>query len=105
MTGVQTCALPISLSFLSHFLTLSLLCVSLLSLSLSLSVSLSLFLSFWFSRPLPFSLVLQALEEELNQKKKEQEIFFKVTEDSECLSPSSSNRLTKFLPYSESSTT
>uniref|UniRef100_A0A8C7I8E7 non-specific serine/threonine protein kinase n=1 Tax=Oncorhynchus kisutch TaxID=8019 RepID=A0A8C7I8E7_ONCKI len=46
-----------------------------------------------------------ALEEELNQRKKDQEDFFKMSEDSECLSPSSPNKLTKFLPYSESSTT
>ncbi|KAK6317447.1 hypothetical protein J4Q44_G00128470 [Coregonus suidteri] len=46
-----------------------------------------------------------ALEEELNQRKRDQEDFFKMSEDSECLSPSSPNKLTKFLPYSESSTT
>uniref|UniRef100_A0A4W5N1H5 non-specific serine/threonine protein kinase n=1 Tax=Hucho hucho TaxID=62062 RepID=A0A4W5N1H5_9TELE len=47
----------------------------------------------------------KALEEELTQRKREQEVFFKMSEDSECLSPSSPNKLTKFLPYSESSTT
>uniref|UniRef100_A0A8K9VAU3 non-specific serine/threonine protein kinase n=1 Tax=Oncorhynchus mykiss TaxID=8022 RepID=A0A8K9VAU3_ONCMY len=46
-----------------------------------------------------------ALEEELNQRKRDQEDFFKMSEDSEYLSPSSPNKLTKFLPYSESSTT
>ncbi|XP_064838343.1 serine/threonine-protein kinase 10 [Oncorhynchus masou masou] len=46
-----------------------------------------------------------ALEEELNQRKRDQEDFFKMSEDSECLNPSSPNKLTKFLPYSESSTT
>ncbi|KAK6322011.1 hypothetical protein J4Q44_G00068030 [Coregonus suidteri] len=47
----------------------------------------------------------KALEEELTQRKREQEVFFKLSGDSECLSPSSPNKLTKFLPYSESSTT
>ncbi|KAI4878568.1 hypothetical protein NFI96_010207 [Prochilodus magdalenae] len=47
----------------------------------------------------------KALEDELNQKKREQEIFFKMSEDVECQNPGSLNRLTKFLPYSESSTT
>uniref|UniRef100_A0A8C7LG29 non-specific serine/threonine protein kinase n=1 Tax=Oncorhynchus kisutch TaxID=8019 RepID=A0A8C7LG29_ONCKI len=50
-------------------------------------------------------LTLGALEEELTQRKREQEVFFKMSENSECLSPSSPNKLTKFLPYSESSTT
>ncbi|KAL4659733.1 serine/threonine-protein kinase 10 [Arapaima gigas] len=47
----------------------------------------------------------KALEDDLNQKKKEQELFFKMSEDAEYHSPSSPNKLTKFLPYSESSTT
>ncbi|XP_035287721.1 serine/threonine-protein kinase 10 [Anguilla anguilla] len=47
----------------------------------------------------------KALEDELNQKKREQELFFKMSEESECQSPSSPNKLTKFLPYSDSSTT
>uniref|UniRef100_A0A673ZW73 non-specific serine/threonine protein kinase n=1 Tax=Salmo trutta TaxID=8032 RepID=A0A673ZW73_SALTR len=47
----------------------------------------------------------KALEEELTQRKRDQEAFFKMSENSECLSPSSPNKLTKFLPYSESSTT
>ncbi|KAG9351313.1 hypothetical protein JZ751_022559 [Albula glossodonta] len=47
----------------------------------------------------------KALEDELNQKRREQELFFKMSEDSECQSPSSPNKLTKFLPYSDSSTT
>ncbi|KAG5284316.1 hypothetical protein AALO_G00025380 [Alosa alosa] len=47
----------------------------------------------------------KTLEEELNQKKREQEIFFKMSEDVEYTNPSSPNKLTKFLPYSESSTT
>ncbi|MCI4387023.1 hypothetical protein PGIGA_G00069470 [Pangasianodon gigas] len=47
----------------------------------------------------------KALEDELNQKKREQENFFRMSEDSECVNPSSPNRYTKFLPYSDSSTT
>ncbi|XP_035383528.1 serine/threonine-protein kinase 10 [Electrophorus electricus] len=47
----------------------------------------------------------KALEEELNHKMREQELFFRMTEQSECQNPSSPNRLTKFLPYSDSSTT
>ncbi|MCJ8741250.1 hypothetical protein PDJAM_G00068610 [Pangasius djambal] len=47
----------------------------------------------------------KVLEDELNQKKREQENFFRMSEDSECVNPSSPNRYTKFLPYSDSSTT
>ncbi|KAJ8266826.1 hypothetical protein GJAV_G00135110 [Gymnothorax javanicus] len=48
----------------------------------------------------------KALEEELNQKKREQEIFFKMSEETQSVnSPSSPNKLSKFLPYSDSSTT
>ncbi|XP_027014700.2 serine/threonine-protein kinase 10 [Tachysurus fulvidraco] len=47
----------------------------------------------------------KALEDELNQKKREQENFFRMSEDSECVNPSSPNRYTKFLPYTDSSTT
>ncbi|XP_072517754.1 serine/threonine-protein kinase 10 [Salminus brasiliensis] len=47
----------------------------------------------------------KVLEDELNQKKREQEIFFKMSEDVECQNPASPNRLTKFLPYSDSSNT
>ncbi|XP_062867296.1 serine/threonine-protein kinase 10 [Trichomycterus rosablanca] len=46
-----------------------------------------------------------ALEDELNQKKREQEMFFRRSEDSECSNPSSPSRYTKFLPYTESSNT
>uniref|UniRef100_A0AAY4BSE1 non-specific serine/threonine protein kinase n=1 Tax=Denticeps clupeoides TaxID=299321 RepID=A0AAY4BSE1_9TELE len=45
------------------------------------------------------------LEEELNLKKREQEIFFKMSEDVEYTNPSSPYKLTKFLPYVESSNT
>ncbi|KAB5549349.1 hypothetical protein PHYPO_G00066320 [Pangasianodon hypophthalmus] len=47
----------------------------------------------------------KALEDELNQRKREQENFFRMSEDSECVNPSSPTRHTKFLPYSDSSTT
>ncbi|KAG7320706.1 hypothetical protein KOW79_015121 [Hemibagrus wyckioides] len=47
----------------------------------------------------------KALEDELNLKKREQENFFRMSEDSECVNPSSPNRYTKFLPYTDSSTT
>ncbi|CAL8265518.1 unnamed protein product [Merluccius merluccius] len=43
------------------------------------------------------------LEDELEQRKRDQELFFKMSED--CPNPSSPNKLSKFLPYSESSTT
>lgn len=49
--------------------------------------------------------VPQTLEDELSQKKREQEIFFKMSEDVECQNLASPNRLTKFLPYSDSSNT
>ncbi|KAI5612735.1 serine/threonine-protein kinase 10 [Silurus asotus] len=47
----------------------------------------------------------KALEDELNQRKREQENFFRMSEESECVNPSSPNRYTKFLPYTDSSTT
>uniref|UniRef100_A0AAR2KMT9 non-specific serine/threonine protein kinase n=1 Tax=Pygocentrus nattereri TaxID=42514 RepID=A0AAR2KMT9_PYGNA len=47
----------------------------------------------------------KALEDELNQKKREQEIFFKMSEDVEWQNPTSSNKVTKFLPYADSSNT
>ncbi|XP_058919462.1 serine/threonine-protein kinase 10 isoform X2 [Kogia breviceps] len=42
----------------------------------------------------------KALEEELNQKKQEQEMFFKMNEEAECLSPTTPNKATRFFPYS-----
>ncbi|KAB0392693.1 hypothetical protein E2I00_013585 [Balaenoptera physalus] len=42
----------------------------------------------------------KALEEELNQKKREQEMFFKMNEEAECLSPTTPNKATRFFPYS-----
>jgi len=42
----------------------------------------------------------KALEEDLNQKKREQEMFFKINEETECLNPTTPNKTTKFFPYS-----
>ncbi|XP_054547270.1 serine/threonine-protein kinase 10 isoform X2 [Talpa occidentalis] len=42
----------------------------------------------------------KALEEDLNQKKREQEMFFKLNEETECLNPSTPNKAAKFFPYS-----
>ncbi|XP_067279676.1 serine/threonine-protein kinase 10 [Pseudorasbora parva] len=47
----------------------------------------------------------KVLEDELTLKKKEQEIFFRMSEDSESVNVGSPSRLTKFLPYVDSSTT
>uniref|UniRef100_A0A4W6ENJ9 non-specific serine/threonine protein kinase n=1 Tax=Lates calcarifer TaxID=8187 RepID=A0A4W6ENJ9_LATCA len=47
----------------------------------------------------------KALEEELNMKKREQEAFFRMSESSDCPNPSSPNKLSKFVPYQDSSTT
>ncbi|XP_078087244.1 serine/threonine-protein kinase 10 isoform X2 [Mustelus asterias] len=45
----------------------------------------------------------KALEEELIQKKKDQEAFFKLSEEAECQSPSSPNKVAKFFPFSPES--
>ncbi|XP_004679276.1 PREDICTED: serine/threonine-protein kinase 10 [Condylura cristata] len=42
----------------------------------------------------------KALEEDLNQKKREQEMFFKLNEETECLNPTTPNKAAKFFPYS-----
>uniref|UniRef100_G3TPB0 non-specific serine/threonine protein kinase n=2 Tax=Loxodonta africana TaxID=9785 RepID=G3TPB0_LOXAF len=42
----------------------------------------------------------KALEEELNQKKWEQEMFFKLSEEAECLNPPTPSKATKFFPHS-----
>uniref|UniRef100_G1P6R8 non-specific serine/threonine protein kinase n=1 Tax=Myotis lucifugus TaxID=59463 RepID=G1P6R8_MYOLU len=42
----------------------------------------------------------KALEEDLNQKKREQEMFFKLNEETECPNPTTPNKATKFFPYS-----
>ncbi|KAE8287599.1 Serine/threonine-protein kinase 10 [Larimichthys crocea] len=47
----------------------------------------------------------KALEDELNMKKMEQEAFFRMTENSDCPNPSSPNKVSKFVPYQDSSTT
>lgn len=36
----------------------------------------------------------------MNQKKREQEMFFKLNEESECANPTTPNKATKFFPYS-----
>lgn len=45
----------------------------------------------------------QALEEDLNQKKREQEMFFKLSEEAEPR-PTTPNRASKFFPYSSGDT-
>ncbi|KAG2455641.1 STK10 kinase, partial [Polypterus senegalus] len=45
---------------------------------------------------------MQALEDDLNQKKKEQELFFKMSEESEYHSPTSPNKLARFFPFTNS---
>ncbi|XP_033955009.1 serine/threonine-protein kinase 10 [Pseudochaenichthys georgianus] len=47
----------------------------------------------------------KALEEELGIKKREQEAFFRMGESSDCPNPSSPHKLSKFVPYQDSSTT
>ncbi|XP_063148465.1 serine/threonine-protein kinase 10 [Candoia aspera] len=42
----------------------------------------------------------KALEDELNQKKREQEMFFKLSEEADGLSPMSPNKPAKFVPFS-----
>ncbi|XP_002816236.3 serine/threonine-protein kinase 10 isoform X1 [Pongo abelii] len=42
----------------------------------------------------------KALEEDLNQKKREQEMFFKLSEEAECPNPSTPSKAAKFFPYS-----
>ncbi|XP_005376392.1 PREDICTED: serine/threonine-protein kinase 10 [Chinchilla lanigera] len=42
----------------------------------------------------------KALEEDLNQKKREQEMFFKLSEEAECSVPTTPSKATKFFPYS-----
>ncbi|XP_054586706.1 serine/threonine-protein kinase 10 isoform X2 [Nothobranchius furzeri] len=46
----------------------------------------------------------KAIEEELNAKKRDQEAFFMMSESSVCLNPSSPQKLSKFVPYLDSST-
>ncbi|XP_070595512.1 serine/threonine-protein kinase 10 [Erythrolamprus reginae] len=42
----------------------------------------------------------KALEDELNQKKREQEMFFKLSEETDGLSPMTPNKPAKFVPFS-----
>ncbi|KAG3265265.1 serine/threonine-protein kinase 10 [Ictidomys tridecemlineatus] len=44
----------------------------------------------------------KALEEDLNQKKREQEMFFKLGEEAGCPSPTTPSKTSKFLPYGAS---
>lgn len=44
------------------------------------------------------SSVTQALEEEFARKLQEQEVFFKMSGESECLNPSTQSRISKFYP-------
>lgn len=48
-----------------------------------------------------FSL-LKALEDELNQKKREQEMFFKMSEEADGQVPVSPTKHAKFVPFSSS---
>ncbi|KAL4683940.1 hypothetical protein H8959_021634 [Pygathrix nigripes] len=41
----------------------------------------------------------KALEEDLNQKKREQEMFFKLSEEAECPNPTTPSKAAKFFPY------
>lgn len=45
-------------------------------------------------------LLLQALEDELNQKKREQEMFFKMSVEADEQTPASPVKHTKFIPFS-----
>nr|XP_019952901.1 PREDICTED: serine/threonine-protein kinase 10-like [Paralichthys olivaceus] len=47
----------------------------------------------------------KTLEKDLTMKKKEQEAFFKMSECTACSNPSSPHKLSKFVPYQDSSTT
>lgn len=40
----------------------------------------------------------KTLEEEFARKLQEQEVFFKMTGESECLNPSTQSRISKFYP-------
>ncbi|XP_059555171.1 serine/threonine-protein kinase 10 isoform X2 [Myotis daubentonii] len=46
----------------------------------------------------------KALEDDLNQKKREQEMFFKLNEETECPNPTTPNKAAKFFPYSSADT-
>ncbi|XP_061595403.1 serine/threonine-protein kinase 10 [Cololabis saira] len=46
----------------------------------------------------------KALEDDLNTKKREQEAFFRMSDCADCPNPSSPHKLSKFVPYQDSST-
>lgn len=46
------------------------------------------------------SLLLKALEDELNQKKREQEMFFKLSEEADGQMPASPTKHAKFVLFS-----
>lgn len=46
--------------------------------------------------------LLKALEDELNQKKREQEMFFKLSEEADGQVPVSPTKHAKFVPFSSS---
>uniref|UniRef100_A0ABM5FLR9 non-specific serine/threonine protein kinase n=1 Tax=Pogona vitticeps TaxID=103695 RepID=A0ABM5FLR9_9SAUR len=46
----------------------------------------------------------KALEDELNQRKREQEMFFKLNEEPDSQSPASPNKHSKFVPFSSAET-
>lgn len=48
------------------------------------------------------SLCFKALEDELNQKKREQEMFFKLSEEADGQMPVSPTKHAKFVPFSSS---
>ncbi|MEQ2158470.1 hypothetical protein GOODEAATRI_012637 [Goodea atripinnis] len=45
-----------------------------------------------------FAASFQALEEEFTRKLQEQEVFFKMSGESECLNPTTQSRVSKFYP-------
>lgn len=48
--------------------------------------------------------LFQALEDELNLKKREQEMFFKFSEETDGQSPASPNKPAKFVPFNSPET-
>lgn len=54
------------------------------------------------TQPLCCSLCFKALEDELNQKKREQEMFFKLSEEADGQMPVSPTKHAKFVPFSSS---
>lgn len=50
-------------------------------------------MSMWY-----FTCIPQALEDEFTRKIQEQEVFFKMSGESECLNPTAQSRVSKFYP-------